>query len=112
MYRHCVSMCVRMHESLLVISPEKKVQWHKKWDFCEFHNIEQIKTEEKWGFIDEKQSIRSSSLWTVYVCVSYTNIDGNGNGAWMLVRRLLLFPVRSYIAAYTLCLKWSRYAQK
>lgn len=57
-----VSMCVRMHESLLVISPEKKVQWHKKWDFCEFHNIEQIKTEEKWGFIDKKQSIRSSSL--------------------------------------------------
>lgn len=48
----------------------------------------------------------------VCVCVSYTNIDGNGNGAWMLVRRLLLFPVRSYIAAYTLCLKWSRYAQK
>lgn len=49
---------------------------------------------------------------SVCVCVSYKNIDGNGNGAWMLVRRLLLFPVRSYIAAYTLCLKWSRYAQK
>lgn len=50
----CLYVNINVCVCVLVISPSPEQKKGSK-DFCEFHNIEQIKTEEKWGFIDEEK---------------------------------------------------------